>query len=201
MIRHTKSILLGLVLATLLATLLVIIALQRASTDSTSKSNWLPALKPALKKVGKKDISEFGLEIAKLDIWAPIIPDVDGYDKDVYLKKIENGVAQFEGTKNPDKPGNLFIFGHSKYYKEKPGDYKEVFKTLNRLVQGDRFNIYYKGKKYGYEVTDSKRVSKTDWSIMDPTPGIKDDKTVTIMTCWPPGALDARWVVFATQIE
>jgi len=188
--RPTKLIALGVVLAILL----VIMALSKQSGQELTRT-----LLPQLKLQKKVDISQFGIDIAKVNVWAPIIPQVDGYDKEVYLKAIENGVAQFKDTKNPDELGNLFIFGHSKYYHDKPGDYKEIFKDLNQLKAKDEFNIYYKGEKIVYAVTESKKVDQYDWSILDPTADDPKDKTITLMTCWPPGTTDARWVVFATQ--
>ncbi|TSC92584.1 MAG: Sortase family protein [Candidatus Berkelbacteria bacterium Licking1014_7] len=186
--RVSKFIFLIIVLAGLIIALVI-------SGNNNSGAKWLPQIK----KIAKKDISGFGLDIAKIDVWAPIIPQVDGYDEAIYLKAIEEGVAQFKDTKNPDENGNLLIFGHSEYYKDKPGDYKEVFKPLDKLEKGDPFNVYYQNKTFKYEIFESKKVGKSDWTIMDPTPEIPDDQTITLMTCWPPGTLDARWAVFAKQ--
>ncbi len=183
-------------LGLIFAILLIILALTPRSENQNQPSM---SLLPRLTPQKKADISQFGLDIPKINVWAPIIPQVNGYDKEAYLKAIESGVAQFKDTKNPDELGNLFLFGHSKYYREKPGDYKEVFKELNQLKAKDEFNIYYKGEKIAYTVTESKKVDQYDWSIMDPTPDNPQDKTITIMTCWPPGTTDARWVLFGKQ--
>jgi sortase A len=141
----------------------------------------------------------FSLSIPSLGINAPVIPDVDGTDEAAYLAAIEHGVAQMAGSELPNQTGNLFIFGHSSYYKNKPGDYKEVFKHLDELKAGDRFTVTYQGQPYAYETVESKIVRDDDWSILDPT--IEgSDRTVTLMTCWPPGTLQKRYVVIARQL-
>lgn len=146
-------------------------------------------------------ISGDRLEILKLNIKAPIIFDVSGTDEKAYLKALEDGVAQMAGSARPSEVGNVFIFGHSQYYKLKPGNYKEVFKELDKLVKDDQFSIFYQNKEIKYKVTENKVVKFDDWSIQDgPTPKDQKDKTITIMTCWPPGTIKARRAVFAVQI-
>ncbi|MEK9156299.1 MAG: sortase [Patescibacteria group bacterium] len=149
----------------------------------------------------KVDIGDFGLDIPSIGVWAPIIPNVDEKNEAAYLKAIESGVAlSRELAGNPKENGNMFIFGHSKYYENKPGDYKEVFKDLNKLSAGNKFTVYYRRQSYQYEVLDSKVVAADDFSIRDATPDNPDDKTITIMTCWPPGTIKNRWIIFAKQL-
>lgn len=173
---------------------------------------WVSSLtvdKPKTNVIGKPSIannspqaltkfSDYGLTIEKLNISAPIIPNVSFVDDKVYLKAIQKGVALGTDSSNPDKAGNMFIFGHSEYYKNAPGDYKEVFKHLDQLQENDEFVIDYKNTPYRYRVNKSYVTSNTDWEIIKS----KDSKskTVTLMTCWPPGTTDKRWVVRATQI-
>lgn len=141
------------------------------------------------------------LEITQMEIAAPIVFDVDGVKEKEYLKALEGGVAHMSGTSRPDEKGNMFIFGHSDYYKLKPGNYKEVFKKLDVLKKDDQFSIFYQDKEYKYKVSENKVVDPNDWSISaGSTPDNQEDKTLTIMTCWPPGTLKARRAVFAVQI-
>lgn len=143
---------------------------------------------------------DFGLTVDKLKISAPIIPDVDGFNEKIYYGALKKGVAQFKGSVTPDKEGNLFIFGHSSYFKNLEGKYTEVFKTLNELKKDDTFTVYYQKKLYTYKVEKSYVTKDDDWSILDPTPKDTKDKTITLMTCWPPGTISKRWVVIGTQI-
>ncbi len=149
----------------------------------------------------KPNISEFGLDISKINVWVPIIPSVDTGNEAGYLKALESGVAlSKDSAESPEKLGNMFIFGHSEYYKNKPGDYKQVFQELNKMKKDDTFTVYYQKVAYAYEVTDSKVVAADDFSVLDATPEDRNDKTITIMTCWPPGTVQHRWIVFAKQI-
>ena len=143
---------------------------------------------------------EFGLKIDSLKISAPIVPDVDGLNEKIYYAALKKGVAQFKGSFTPDKPGNLFVFGHSSFFKGVEGKYKEVFKDLNQLKPDDKIMVYYNKTPYLYKVTKSYETDDTDWTLLDPTPKDAIDKTLTLMTCWPPGTITKRWGIVATQI-
>ena len=142
---------------------------------------------------------DFGLTIDTLHISAPIIPDVDGNNEEIYYAALAKGVAQYKGSSVPSVAGNLFIFGHSSYFAKAIGDYKEVFKELNKLKEGDEFLVYFKKTPYRYRVTKSYETNDKDWSILSPSKDV-NEKTITLMTCWPPGTIKNRWVVKGTQI-
>ena len=160
-------------------------------TDATLKLN----------ETEKTDISDFGLDIEKINVSVPIITGVDDKNETEYLKAIENGVALSKNyTQSPNENGNLFIFGHSRYYRDKPGNYKEIFAKLNEMKKGDKFKLYYKKQAFTYETTQSNIVDSGDWNITKgPTPKDNSDKTLTLMTCWPPGTIENRWIVYAIQ--
>ena len=128
---------------------------------------------------------------------APIILDVDGSVEKTYLKAIEKGVAHYKGTSQPGEAGNTVIFGHSSYYKNKPGDYKQVFKQLNLLQKGDPLIVTHDNQMLNYKVSVSKIISDVDFSVIDPTP----TQTVTILTCWPPGTIEKRYVIQAERVD
>lgn len=143
---------------------------------------------------------DFGLTVDKLGISAPIIPNVDGFNEKIYYAALKKGVGQFKDSTTPDKAGNLFIFGHSSWISGVEGKYTEIFKKLNELQEGDEFIVYYQKTPYRYRVIKSYLTNEKDWTLLDPTPDKKDDKTITLMTCWPPGTTTKRWGVVATQI-
>lgn len=143
---------------------------------------------------------DFGLKIESLKISVPIIPEVDGLNEKIYYAALKKGVAQYKGSQTPDKTGNLFIFGHSSFFKGVEGNYKEVFKELNRLKVDDQIMVYHNKTPYLYKVTKSFETTDTDWTLLDPTPKVDSDKTLTLMTCWPPGTTTKRWGVVAIQI-
>ena len=139
---------------------------------------------------------DFHLVIPKLDIHAPVIADVDGTDKDAYFKALEDGVAHFQGTAKPGEGSNIFIFGHSSFYWYKPGDYKEIFKTLPDLTVSDEIILWYNFKEYRYKVTETKEVQPTEVDVLQPTP----QEQVSLMTCVPVGTTQRRLIVIGKPI-
>lgn len=139
------------------------------------------------------EINNFSLVIPKLDLEVPIIPRVDGNDKVAYFAALQNGVAHYKGTKLPGEGGNIFIFGHSSYYKSDPGKYKTVFRSLNSLVKGDEIEIILNDKSYYYLVSDKKFIEPTETSYLANTAS----EQLTLMTCWPPGTYQQRLIVIA----
>ncbi len=127
------------------------------------------------------------LYIKKLKIQAPIIWSVDGFNKREYFKALEDGVAHFKGTPLPGQKGNCVIFGHSSFYKNAKGNYKFVFKELNRLNAGDKIKITYNKQLFVYTVKEKKIIAPTDFSIFAPSAKEK----VALLTCWPPDLLDS----------
>lgn len=158
-----------------------------------------PALTPPQEEDKKESLgagnqvaSEYQLLIPKISLDAPIIPDVDGKNKANYNKALENGVAQMKGSALPGKNGNSFIFGHSSYYSDEPGAYKEVFAKLNELNPGDVFEVRTKQARYVYSITDKRIVMPNDVEVAAQNTALKQ---MTLMTCWPLGTTEKRLVV------
>lgn len=146
----------------------------------------------------RRPASGWQLFIEKLDIKdLPIALDVDGNNEEEYYKALEGGVAHYKGTAYPGKKGNCFIFGHSEYYWDKPGDYKQIFKNLNQLEEGDQIRIKSDKKEYQYIVSETKIVGPKDITVLSQT----KDYRLTLMTCWPPGSTAQRLVVVAEKAE
>lgn len=147
------------------------------------------------------DITQFGLEAPSLNIKAPVLANVDGEKERLYQQiTAKLGVAHLKNSPTPDQKGNVYLFGHSSFWLNYPGQYKELFKELDKLKKDETFTIYYKGTPYTYKVTDNKVVADNDFSVLDgPTPKDANDYTVTIQTCWPPGTDTKRLVVFGVR--
>lgn len=159
-------------------------------------SNTYTAVVQTLKNVvspQEKITKEFTLTIPSLKISSPVIANVDSTKGDSYLTILENGVAHFKGTRMPGDGGNVFIYGHSSYYSWKPGNYKEIFKTLKDIKKGDQIVVTYGGKKYIYYTTETKVVDPKDISVLKQT----SEEQLTLMTCDPPGTVSKRLIVIA----
>lgn len=137
--------------------------------------------------------NEFSLQIPKIDVDVPVVPDVTGADNEAYFKALENGVAHMKGTAKPGGGSNIFIFGHSAYYESKPGNYKKIFSDLNELKDGDEIIVRYNDKNYIYTVSDKKIVKPDDTDVIKST----KNEQLTLMTCWPIGTTKERLVIIA----
>ncbi|MEI6222192.1 MAG: sortase [bacterium] len=140
---------------------------------------------------------DFFLYVPKLNIQVPIIPNVSGDDKPGYLKALENGVAHYAGTSLPGEVGRIFVFGHSSYYRNLPGNYKSIFAPLNKLANGDLMYVYYQGGQFTYSVIGKQIVAADDVSVLSQT----SSKILTLQTCWPIGTSEKRLIVNGEQVN
>ncbi len=188
---HPRLVLAGFLIAAVVALLVP----RLMTTVETEVS--LVHLRPTVSQLPQRGDE---IVISKLGLTVPIIREVSDSDEAAYLAALEHGVASLAGSATPDQPGNGFIFGHSSYFRDRPGDYKEVFKTLDQLVTGDRITVRFDSATYEYEAVETKIVTDTDWSIAAPSVD-GAERTLTLMTCWPPGSLAKRLAVIAKQVN
>jgi LPXTG-site transpeptidase (sortase) family protein len=142
----------------------------------------------------KSDVryQEFGVEIPKIGLSAPVTANVNGDDKKEYELSLTEGLAHYKGTSLPGEKSNIFIFGHSSSDTDS-GPYAKIFSKLNNLTNGDKIMVYYKSKKYEYTVVEKKIVTADDLSPLNLT----DSEQLTLMTCWPIGTNEKRLIVIA----
>jgi len=147
---------------------------------------------------GDKTEENYQLVINKINTSAPILINVDGNNKDAYNKALENGVAHLKGSALPGRSGNVFIFGHSSYYENQPGNYKQVFAKLNDLAPGDIIEIQANSTRFVYKVLDKKIIEPNDVSVANQNYNLKQ---LTLMTCWPVGSTAQRLVIIGELVE
>lgn len=113
---------------------------------------------------------------------------------------LQNGVVVHPISHDPGNFGNFFLTGHSSYYKWDPGRYKDVFALLHEMKSGDMIEVYWEGKKYTYEMEESRVVPPTEVSVLDQP---VDKKIITLMTCTPIGTNTNRliWTGNLVSIE
>lgn len=138
--------------------------------------------------------TNFGIVIPKIRANSPIIANVDPYDSGAYQVALTKGVAQAKGTVNPGEAGNIFLFSHSSANFYEAARYNSVFYLLSKLEQKDEIDLYYKGQKYVYHVIQKKIVGAESVQYLTAK---TNKKTVTLMTCWPPGTTFKRLVILA----
>lgn len=141
--------------------------------------------------------TDFSIVIPKIGAAAPIVADVDSQNQQVYLMALRKGVAHAKNTAYPGKFGNTYLFAHSTDAFYNVGHYNAVFYLLGKLTKGDEIDIYYKGTRYIYSVTDIKVVEPKDVAYLGT---LGEWNTLTLQTCYPPGTTLKRLVVIANQV-
>lgn len=141
----------------------------------------------------------FSIMIPKIGANVAIVANVDPYNETEYQQALTKGVAHAQGTVYPGQPGNTFLFAHSATDWWKATTYNAVFYLLYKLSKGDILYTSYKGTIYAYKVSEVKEVADTDIQYLTTIPGTQ--KTITLMTCWPPGTTLKRLIVVAEMIQ
>ncbi len=139
---------------------------------------------------------DFGIVIPKIGANARVIADVDWQDSHAYQQALALGVAQAKGTALPGEPGTVFLFSHSGVDFLEAARYNALFYLIDKLVAGDTIVLMYRGEKFTYQVAEKKIVAaeKVEYLL-----GKGEEKTLTLMTCFPAGTTLRRLVVIAKQ--
>ena len=141
---------------------------------------------------------ENSIEIPKIGIEAPIIFTESNNEKD-FKNALKKGVLLHPDYSLPNEHGRTLIFGHSAPPNWPKINYDDVFSRLDELQKGDEIIIYYRNRKYVYQVYDK--------NIFYPQNGQnflsennKDNSQLVLITCWPPGKDFKRLAILAKPI-
>lgn len=136
------------------------------------------------------------LTIPKINVTTPVVFEPSIVEAQVQ-KALESGVVHYGNTAKPGEVGNTVIFGHSSNDWDRPGDYKFIFVLLEKLNVGDTYSIDYEGQRYEYKIYERSVILPTDVHVVQPTA----EPTSTLITCWPVGTTQKRFIVKAKQIS
>lgn len=139
---------------------------------------------------------EFGIVIPKIAANSKVVANVDWRDAQAYQRALTRGVAHAAGTAFPGEGGNVFLFAHSGVDFYEATRYNAVLYLVNKLEKGDEIDIFYQKQKFSYKISEKKTVRPEETSYLQ---GDASQKTLTLMTCWPPGTTLKRMVVIAKQ--
>jgi sortase A len=159
------------------------------STDYTQLSNWFVddySVPDQLINTSNSQ-SSYYLSIPKLNIKDAVVT-LGSMD----LKK---SLVQYPQTALPGQLGNTVVFGHSvlpQFFS--PKNYLTIFSTLYKLKQGDEIILQYDQSVYKYVVEEMFEVKPTNLSVLEQR---FDDKTLTLITCSPPGTYLRRLIIKA----
>jgi LPXTG-site transpeptidase (sortase) family protein len=142
---------------------------------------------------------DFSIVIEKIDVNAPIVPNVSVTDENAYKEALKKGVASAISSDFPTSaPSNVYLFAHSSLNFWELGKYATTFNLLRKLNYKDKIHIFYKQKDFVYEVANKEVVKGWD---MRPLTRPVIEPLLTLQTCDPPGTTINRFVVTAKLIE
>ena len=142
--------------------------------------------------------SDFALIVPKVGINAAVIPGVDPVNTAGYSEALKKGVAHSKLSYYPDENGTTYLFSHSTNYEWFIDDLNAVFYYLKNLEANDLIVVMYRNDRYTYEIREKKVVSTKEISYLVPQTGVR---TLVLQTCWPPGTVAKRMLIFADLIE
>lgn len=142
--------------------------------------------------------TEFSIVVPKVGINSAVIAGVNPLKPAEYTKALQQGVAHASTSYLPDQPGTTYLFSHSTNYEWFVKDLNAVFYHLKNLEEGDVIVLFYKGKRYTYKYRSQQVVSPKDISYLVPQTG---NKQLILQTCWPPGSVAQRLLIFADLID
>ncbi|HLB60291.1 MAG TPA: sortase [Patescibacteria group bacterium] len=146
------------------------------------------------------------LTIPKINASAPIIENVNPWDKEEYMQALTKGVAHARNTALPGENGTSFLFAHSSDLPWRLTRYNTIFLKLGNLEKGDEIVITKEGIQLRYEVIEKKTVWPNEVNdllnaqnslntLNSPT-----TQTLILQTCTPIGTDLRRLLIFATRI-
>lgn len=175
---------------------------EPAPEISSGFGELLKSKNPKLPPLSVKPVdTSYGLVIDKINVNAPIVPNVNSANSTDYVNALKKGAAHAKGTANPGDTtkanNNVFVFAHSTLNIWDVPKYNAIFILLRELKAGDRINTFYQGRRYDYEVFDKKVVEATDVKYLtEPS----EEPILTLQTCDPPGTQLRRLIVTAKLV-
>jgi LPXTG-site transpeptidase (sortase) family protein len=141
----------------------------------------------------------FNISVPRLKIKDGIVTsDVMSNSEEIYKPVLLRSMAHYKGSVYPGGEGNVIIYGHSilpAFYN--PNNYLSVFSTLDTMESGDPIEVTWGKNTYTYKVEGMEVVEPKDTRVLR----YKNGKTLTLITCEPPGLATKRLLVFARLVE
>lgn len=143
---------------------------------------------------------QFYLTIPALKINRALVTTNVTSDKQAsYLPILNKAIAHYKGTSLPGQDGNSFLYGHSvlpQFFNSK--DYLTIFSTLHQLQIGDLIIVEYGTDQFQYQVYAKNIVEPSEIEVVNTSK--EGEKTLTLMTCTPPGTTLKRLLVSAKLV-
>ena len=98
----------------------------------------------------------------------------------------------------PGQNGKILVYGHSSGYPWDTSSYTKIFRSINKLKNGDMVYVTYNGRLYTYAISGHKTVSAKDTKEYQPD---GSGEKLILYTCWPPDSISQRFLQFATLVR
>lgn len=111
---------------------------------------------------------------------------------------LKESLIHYPGTALPGDLGNAVVFGHSvlpQFFN--PKNYLTIFSTLHTLDVGDEITIQSGPATYTYQIRDMYVTTPDD---LNPLAQAYGTRTLTLITCTPPGTYLKRLIIKAVLI-
>jgi len=131
--------------------------------------------------------------IPKILIIAPIIA-ADTLNKDSLYNLLSSGAVLYPQSADFGTAGQTILLGHSSLYDSAKNKNYSIFSRLNELSAGDQILVFYDGKIYQYNVSRSQVIDRGGAF----NPSNANVNSLILITCWPPGEDDRRYLVEAS---
>jgi sortase A len=159
--------------------------------DYTKVDNWFPGASKPVQFGDRPKVNNYTISIPKIKVENMEV-EIGGNDLDEHL-------IHYDGTALPGQYGNPVIFGHSILpIFNNPKNYMSVFTMLPTLKKNDEIKVDYDGISYKYLVESYHEVAPEDIEVLEQR---YDRRTITLITCVPPGTYLRRGVIQARLVE
>ncbi len=139
---------------------------------------------PVINRAPPTDQTALRLIIPKLNLDQTIVQGTDWEALKQGIGQLQNGVTPVNST------GNLVLNAHNDIY-------GELFRHLDQLEAGDRFQVQTRTDIFTYEVTSWDLYKPTEVGILES----RGEPTATLISCYPYQVDTERIVVFAKQVD
>lgn len=140
----------------------------------------------------------FSIVIPKLGANSNVIANVSTSNEDEYLDALQRGVGHALGTAFPGEGHHVYLFAHSTNTFSNVSRYNAIFYLLYKLENDDEIDIFYNGIRHKYKVVGKTIVDPSEVQYLTRK---TDTEFLTLQTCWPPGTIAKRMLVFAEPVR
>jgi len=174
------------------------LSLRKEPTPTPTKIPPTPMPTPKVPDDWSVTSEEFSIYIPKLETSAQVFANINPGNPEIYQEVLKEGVAHAAGSGLPGSNKPVYLFAHSTNAQWNVVRYNAVFFLLNKLENGDVVHLVYDNQPYSYQIFDKKIVRSGDVSFLtDYKPGREE---IILQTCWPPGTIIKRLLVFGKRI-